>query len=333
MGFVNERMQEHFMCRCMRIMFLFLCMMLLAVPASANTIDRIVAVVNGDLILLSELQSRVELVAHESPDLDLSDPSSRRQVKRAVLDQMIQEQLAEQEARRLNIAVSESEVNEAIASIKRENGFTDDQLEYLIQQQGLTMDQFRQDIRRQLERSRLVDRVFKSKTVITQEQVDAYLKSNPGAAGSSQETYRLAVIFLPFTSGSPETLAEDRVAAERIHERLKRGEDFASMAAQYSKGPAADEGGDIGYMASHELASDISAAVQGLGANDVSPVVEGAGGHYILKVLDVRREEMSSSQMEAREKVKRELFQQEVTRKFENWVRDLESRAFVDVRL
>ncbi len=321
------------MCRCIRIMFLFSCMTLLAVHASANTLDRIVAVVNGDLILLSELQSRVEVVASESSELNLSNPVAREQVERAVLNQMVQEQLAEQEARRLNIKVSESEVNEAIASIKRENRFTDDQLEYLVQQQGLTMAQFRQDIRRQLERSRLVDRVFKSKTVITEDQVDAYLKSHPRAAGAAREKYRLAVIFLPFSSNSQDSHAQDRAAAQSILERLNRGQDFAVMAAQYSKGPAADEGGDIGYMAADELAPDISAAVRGLGPNEVSPVIEGAGGHYILKVLDVRREEMSLSQVEVREKVKRELFQQEVTRKFEDWVRDLESRAFVDIRL
>lgn len=313
-----------------KVMFLLLCLMAVVTRVNANTIDRIVAVVNGQVILWSELQEKVRLAEREALGLDLTDPAVRNQMERAVLEQMIQEQLADQEVKRLNITVSESELNNAVAGIKAENGFTDAQFELMLQEQGLTMEQFRQEVRKQMERARLVDRVFKSKTIITDDQVEAYLKANPRATTASTEKYHLAIIFLP---SSPAAGGADRGTADSILERLKKGEDFAKLAAQYSKGPAAEEGGDIGFIAAEELAPEIAAAVSGLNVGQVSPVVQGMGGHYILKVLDVRKDQMKLSDADVREKAKRELFQQEVSRKLEQWVRDLESKAFVDIRL
>ncbi len=316
-----------------RAMFLCLCMMIIASHAGANTVDRIVAVVNGDVILLSELQNNVRLAVVEVEGQDIADPGSRSRLEEMVLKQMIRELLAEQEVKRLNIRVPASEVNVAVASIKRENGFTEDQFEYVLQQQGMSISQFQEDIRKKLERSRLVDRVFKSKTIITDEQVDAHLKSDSRAEVDSREKYRLAILFLPFSSGSQAPTASDRKNAEALLARLVKGENFAELTARYSKGPAAREGGDIGYMAVDELSPDIRTAVGGLEAGEISSLVKGAGGYYILRVLDVRREQVRYSEAEARERMRRELFQQEVTRKFENWVVDLESKAYIDIRL
>ena len=321
------------MYRYFRVFFWCLCMVAIVSHAGASTVDRIVAVVNGDVILWSELQDNVKLAAGDIEGHDIADPRNRSLLEKQVLRQMVHELLAEQEVKKLNISVPESEVNAAVASIKRENGFTEDQFEYVLQQQGMTLNQFREDIRKKLERARLVDRVFKSKTIITDEQLDAHLRSDSSALVDSREKYRLGVLFLPFSSDSRTSTAADRRDVEKLAERLAKGEDFAGLVAKYSKGPASREGGDIGYMAIDELAPEIRAAVSGLEAGEFSSVVQGAGGYYILRVLDVRREQVRYSETEAREKIRRELFQREVARKFENWVIDLEHKAYIDIRL
>ena len=297
----------------------------------AETVDRIVATVNGDIILYSELKERLQLMGKVSPEMKTDDPARRAQIEREVLQLLIRERLTEGEVKRLKISVASHEVDSAIADIKRDNGITDAQFEYLLSQKGQTVEQFRDGIRKEMERGRLLDRVLKSKTVITEDQIDARLKSEKITETNRR---RIAVIFLPGAEGS-ESKGNDGAEklAREIHERLKGGADFAQMARQYSKGPAAAEGGDIGYMATDELAPAMADAIRGLKQNGLSNIVRGAGGYYLLKVIDDKKEKPDKSEGSIREKARKQLFQQEVNRKFDEWIRDLEARAFVNICL
>jgi peptidyl-prolyl cis-trans isomerase SurA len=299
--------------------------------ARADTLDRIVAVVNGDIILYSELQGQVRLLTKMSPDLKLDDPSKRAQVEREVLQQMIRERLADLEIKRLKIVVTPREVDEAVDAIKKENRFTDAQFDYVIQQEGQTREQFRQGIKKEMEHSRLVERVLKSKTIITPEQIDAYLKSEQSSIGDKR---RLAIIFLPFPEGSEGQKTEevDKLARDILN-RLKGGADFSKLAKEYSKGPAAQDGGDIGYLALDELAPPMATAIRGLKSNDLTDLIKTPMGYFIVKVLDTQKEKPSTVDASTREKIQRQLLQMEVNRKFQDWVRDLESRAFIQISL
>ena len=313
---------------------LLIVLTLWAGAAWGETLDRIVAVVNGDVILYSELQEKVRQVEKISPESKPADATLQPQFERQVLNQIIQERLTEQEVRRMKIAVSDREVDAAVDSLKRENNFTDAQFEYVVQQGGQTIEQFRSGIKKELERSRLLERVLKSKTVITDEQVDAYLKNAKTDEGNTKERLRLSIIFLPTSEGAQGKDADDvEKLAREIHRRLKGGGDFAKLAKEYSKGPAPEEGGDIGYIAAEELAPDIASAVRGLNANDVSEVVKAPAGYYIVKVVDVQREKLDSGDSSARDKARRALFQREMSRKFEEWIKDLEARSFIQVSL
>jgi len=297
----------------------------------AETLDRIVAVVNGDIILYSELQVQIRLLTKMSPDLKMEDPAQRAQVEREVLQEMIRNNLADQEIRRLKIVVSPREIDEAVDAIKQENHFTDAQFDYVIQQQGQTREQFRQGIKRDMERSRLVERVLKSKTIITPEQVDAYLKSEESALA---EKRRLAILFLPYPEGADAKKAEevDKLARD-IMNRIKAGHDFSKLAREYSKGPAAPDGGDLGYIATDELSPQIEAATRGLKPGEVTDLTKTPAGYFILKVMDIQREKQAKADSSAREKAQRQLFQIEMNRKFQDWVRNLESRAFIKISL
>jgi parvulin-like peptidyl-prolyl isomerase len=116
-------------------------------------------------------------------------------------------------------------------------------------------------------------------------------------------------------------------------DKLKQGADFQAMAKQYSKGNTAKDGGDIGYMAPEELAPFIAKAIKDLKKGEVSDLVQGPGGYYIIKVLDVDTKKLSSSDPGTREKVRNYLYEQEVNRKFEEWVHGLEAKAFIQITL
>jgi peptidyl-prolyl cis-trans isomerase SurA len=299
----------------------------------AETLDRIVAVVNGEIILYSELQDQVRQVTKMTPDLNVEDPAKRAKVEREVLQQMTRDRLADQEIKRLKIVVTERELDEAMEAIKQENRFSDAQFDYVIQQQGLTRQQFRQQMKKEMERSRLVDRVLKSKTIVTPEQIDAYLKEGQAAFA---ERRRLAIIMLPYAEGADKQKIEqiDKLARD-IMARLKGGEDFSKIAKQYSKGPAAEDGGDLGYIATDELAPQIEAATRGLKPKEMTDLIKTPSGYFIFKVVDIQLERQPNQAQDAnaREKARKQLLQIEMNRKFQDWVRDLESRSFVQISL
>lgn len=301
--------------------------------AQTETLDRIVAVVNDDIILYSELEEESNLLQKVTPGLELNSPQQREEFEREVLRRMVREKLAEQEVKRLKINVDKREVDNAVENFKKENGFTDDQLKYVLQQEGKTLEEFRENIKTQLERSRLIERVLKSKTVVTDEQIDEYLQGHSVADGG-RERRHLAVIFLPFRDKSQvddvEKLAKD------IHERLTKGEDFARMAKQYSQGPAVDEGGDIGFIAADELAPAIESATRGLNASQVSEPMKTPQGYYIIKVIEVQSETPSAentASAAARDKARNVLFQQEVDRRYEEWIKELTEKSFIQINL
>jgi peptidyl-prolyl cis-trans isomerase SurA len=316
-----------------RLCLLTVLMILGSTVAYGETIDRIVATVNGGIILNSELQTRIRTVQRltRGNEIDSADLERRAELERTVLQQMIRERLTEVEIKRLKISVGERELDEAIAQIKKENNFSDAQLDYFVQQDGLTMAQFKDNIRKELERARLLDRLLKSKTVITESQVDAFLKTGKA---ESADLRHIAIIFIPNAEGSSgagnggaEKLAGD------IHRRLKEGADFGKLAREYSKGPAAEEGGDIGFINSDELAPAIAAATRGMKPNDITDPLKSSTGVYIIKLIDVQKEKVNTADAAVREKARRQLFQQEVNRKFEEWIKDLEARAFIQVSL
>lgn len=299
--------------------------------ARADTLDRMVAVVNGNIILYSELQNQIRLMAKMIPDLNTDDPVKRAQVEREVLHQMIRDRLADEEIRRLKIVVMTRDIDEAVEGIKQENNFNDTQLDYMIQQQGQTRAQFRDAIKKEIERTRLVDRVLKSKIIITQEQIDAYLNTDQA---SFSEKRRLAIIFLPFPEGADARKTEeiDKLAKDIIT-RIKGGGDFAKIAQENSKGPAAQEGGDLGYIAVGDLAPSIEAATRGLRPGEVTDLIRTPSGYFVFKVLDIQKEKQAASDVNTREKARKQLTQKEMARKYQDWVKDLESRAFIQISL
>jgi peptidyl-prolyl cis-trans isomerase SurA len=301
----------------------------------ADTVERIVAVVNGDIILYGDLQEQVKLLEKLSPNANLEDPAQRARAEREILNTMIRQRLAEQEAKRLKITVNKGELDKAFEEMKRENGFTDAQLELALGREGQTVKQFRDKIRLELERARLMERVVKSKIVISEAQIDARLgAAPPELQDATQERRRLAVIFLPVPENAgPDQAAQTEKLAHKIQGNLKDGADFAKTAREYSQGPGAQEGGEIGYVSPDEMAPEMSKAIKSLTPGGMSDVIQAQGGFYILKVLDVRKEQPTDTATVTREKVRKQLYQDEVNRKYEAWIKELEAKAFIKVSL
>ena len=299
--------------------------------ARAETVDRIVANVNGEIILYSELQEQIKALEKTMPGVDVADPAKKAETERQVLTQMIRQKLADIEAARLKVAISDSEVENRLQQLLKQSHSTLAQLEVNLKANGQTLDKFRAQLKKDMGRENLVERVCKSKVVIGDQQVDAFIKENGEAATTSQRV-RLGLIALPVGDKFAKPEVAEKTGRE-ILDKLKGGADFQSMAKEYSKGPAAQEGGDIGYLAANEIAPFIAKAIGNMTKGQVSDLVQGPGGYYILKILDLESKKVNESDPALREKIRRALYNKEVNRKFEEWVRDLESKAFIQISL
>lgn len=311
----------------------FACMLMHTVyagPAFCEVIDRTVATVNGEIILYSDVQAQLLLIEKMMPQIKTADPAKKAEWEREALNQIIHQHLAEQEIKKQKISVTEAEVDMMVENLMQQNHLNKEQFEAAVLKGGQSVKQFREGMKKDLERKKLVDRVLKTKTVISDQQVDAALKGEGGATLSTGKRLHLGIIFLPEDSkGGQEAEKKGR----DILDKLKGGADFGKMAKENSKGPAVEDGGDIGFISQVDLAPHIAKAIDGLQKGQLSSLVRGEGGYYIVKVFDIELQKQSTGNAELREKVRRELFQREVDRKLEEWVKSLESKAFIEITL
>lgn len=305
---------------------------LLCAAAGAETIDRIVANVNEEIILYSDLQRQIKAMEKAMPTLDVSDPAKKSQIEREVLTQMIQQRLADKEAERLKINVASSEVELRIRQIAESNHISVEQMEAELKADGQSLEKFREEVKKQIGRQRLMEWFLKPKVLITDRQVDEYLRGEKGESASASQKVHLGSILLPVGDkyGKPEEVEK---TGREILDKLKAGTDFKTLAKQYSKGPSAQEGGDLGYIAPEDVAPFIAQGIRNLKKGDVSGLVKGPSGYYILKILDIDTKKAEKSDPALREKIRQTLYQQEMNRKFEEWVHDLESKAFIQISL
>ncbi|MCX7823520.1 MAG: SurA N-terminal domain-containing protein [Syntrophobacterales bacterium] len=286
----------------------------------SKDIDRIVAVVNDELILYSDLRSKIKEIKEKlNPPVAIPEAELERQV----LMQMVEDKLIRQAMKNLKINVDNQTVDRAVERIKRDKGLTDDQFITALQKDGFTLEEFRRHIREELERVMLIEKVFQSKTIITDADIESYIKTNPE---EEIPKVRLSVIFIP---------KHAEISGEEILKRLRGGADFYELAKKYSKGPNASEGGRVGWVNFHDLAERLQDVVVRLSPGEVSPVLSSNTGDFIVKVEEKRTEKvaLNASDPREREKIRRMLIQKEVERKFREWVKGLKERAYIRISL
>ena len=210
--------------------------------------NRVVAIVNADVVTLYELDTRIKELTGMSPEV-LKRKSEEQYVetRRKILQMLIEEKIAIEKIQELKIKVEPKEVDEAIERVKQDNNLTQEDLVARLKEQGQTYDHYRKMIKTELERIRLINYEVKSKIIIREEELKQYYDEHKDEF-STQGKVHLAMIFLKQEDPADET--ESRALqkeARQIIQKIKAGEDFAKLARQFSKGPGANEGGTSGY--------------------------------------------------------------------------------------
>ncbi len=268
-------------------------------------VDGIAAVVNKQVITLRQVENAAQAAEAQLRRQNIQVPS-REILRRQVLQQLITEELLRQEAERLNIQVNDAQVQQAVRTIAERNRITPERLRQEIEKTGASWEDYLSDLRREVRLEQLRQRAVDSHIIITDAEVDAFLKSSQGRSGlasgpqgapapqsqaqaPAQQAVTgnigLAQILVAVPEGAPPARVQElRQKAESILQQLRGGADFASVAAASSDGPEALEGGDMGVRPMQGWPDLFLEAIRNLQQGEISDIVQSGNGFHILKV-------------------------------------------------
>src|SRR3972149_4487370 len=246
-----------------------------------------VALVSGEVITLSEIQKEGKPFIQRVREELGEDPRARQMqiTQRQILDALILRRLQLQEAKKEKVVVEQSEVTAAVEQIKKENGLTTSaQFTEALARENLTPEEFRTKVWEQLTVDRLITRKVRTSIVVSDEEVARYSQTR---AGESQQppSVRIRHIFIGIPGEpSPEDVARARTRAAEASKRLRGGDDFGRVAAEYSDGAAALQGGDVGVIRQGDMDPALETVAFSLKPGSISDIIRTAGGFHIIKV-------------------------------------------------
>jgi len=333
---------------------------LAAWPLEAKMLDRTLATVNGEPIMLSEYEKNLTPILdqfHKAAPQSEQTPEHVDDIKKRVLDQMIDDRLLVQQAKKENIHVSQLEVDDGVKKV-RSRFQTEDEFNQELQKEGMNFDEFRKHIQEQLMTIKLIDQDVKAKVPQPSDSdvkdlyntVQAIIddKPIPGSHTPSEieelknlaravqhrfgERVRARHILIrvaPNASKQEKDAALDKI--KDIQRRLKKGEDFGDLAKKYSEDPGSkDHGGELPPFSRGDMVPPFEKAAFSLNVGETSDIVQTDYGYHIIQVLE-KKAATKPTFDDVKDDLKDYLFQQRGTKRFDEYVKDLRAKSDIKI--
>mgnify|MGYP001302940908 CR=1 FL=1 len=257
----------------------------LSVPAAPVTLDQIVAIVNDDIVLQSELNETEQSIRSRLAAQGRAIPDDQI-LQRQILDRLILENIQLQLGEQQGIRVSDSELNSALERIASRSGLSLEQFRETLIAEGQNYTEARQQIRTEMLIQKIQQRIVSSRIRVSQQEIDNFLTSEQGQQQNAAN-YRLSQILIGVPlQATPEMIQKAEQQAKVVAEQLNAGADFSATAIAQSQGPNALKGGDIGWRKLNEIPEQFAAVVKDLNPGQFSAPVRSPSGFHILKVND-----------------------------------------------
>lgn len=301
-------------------------LVLAAAPLRAEVVNRIVASVDGDPITLYELNQ------YEEKQRALM-PSMRIPGQNDALQALITEKLLAKEIAAKGIHVRDEDIDHYVDHIKESNHLTDDQLKEALKQQGVDYAKYRDQIRQEIEKVQLLNREIRGKVNISPEDVQRYYEAHKK---DYERPARVKVrqIMLRLDPNAPSEIAQavtQRI--EGLRAQILKGEDFAKVAKQYSEGPAAADGGDLGEVEPSKMLPEFEAVLTKMKEGEVSEPVRTNMGVHLLK-LEKRIAVGYQAESELAAEIKEKLYSEALDERYKRWLlEDIQKHHYVETKL
>ncbi|MEE3118732.1 MAG: peptidylprolyl isomerase, partial [Pseudomonadota bacterium] len=255
----------------------------LSVQAERKLLDQVVAIVDDDVILQTELDARINTITTRLQAQGTGLPP-RDVLEDRVLEQLITESIQLQMADRMGMRISDNELNETMDNIVERNGMTMAEFEQQLATEGVSFRQAREQIRNEMLTSRVQQRQVGNRVRVTDREVDNYLQAIEARGGNNAE-YRLAYIFIEVDDADSEASVDAaRAQAARLRQQIVEGRDFREVAVAESDASNALEGGDMGWRTESQLPSLVAPVVPELPVGEPSQVLENNSGFHLVMV-------------------------------------------------
>lgn len=315
-----------------RLSFLILLASLWLEPVfAAEVCNRLVAVVNNDVITLYELNNRMkEMTGVPVEELMQKNEAMYREARQKILELLIDEKIAQAKIKELRIQVSDKQVDNFLEKMKRDNQLTQEDLVAGLEKEGLSYEKYRERIRRDIERAQLIEYEVRSKIIIRDEAIQKYYEEHKGTFGVAEKVHLAGIFLMRKNVKSEEEMRELYRKAQDISAKLKAGADFGQMAGTYSEGPGAKQGGDLGQFTVEHLEAGLKSVVEALPEGGVSDPLVRPNGIQIIKVVKKQTGKIRSLE-EMKEAIFEILYREEVNRRYQIWIKELRDSAYTRV--
>ena len=300
---------------------------------SEAVVDRVVAVVNQEIITLSEVQKLINALNEKIVAEDRLEKRERMQARRRqVLEKLIEERLIDQEVKKSGVKVASKEVEATVEEVKRRNGVTQEGLEKALAAEGLTLETYKKQIEKNLQRQRLIHWEVKVEAKAGEKELREFYQKNISRYRTN-ETYRPGQILFAIPKGAtPEEIREIGKKCQKVLEKIKKGEDFGEMAILYSEDTSNRDHGDLGYFRKGELLPVFEKEALRLKVGEVSGIIRTEFGFHIIKLLDRKGTDPVPFE-EVVEKVKADYYEDEMEKAFRQYLSTLKEKAIIEIKL
>jgi len=304
------------------------------VSPGGAVVDRIVAVVNQEIITFSEIEKWSLPFQKEIQAEDRLERRERiQEVFRKVLDRIIEEKLIEQEAKKSGIKVTSKEIDVAVEEVKQKHKINQEELEKALAAEGLTLEVFKKDLEKRILRSKFVSSAVKLEQKAGEKELKEFFQKNVNQYRVN-ESYRPAhILFFISQDATPEQIRGIRKKSQKVLEKIKEGADFAKMAIEYSEDTSSrKEGGDLGYFKKGELLPTLEREAMKLQVGEVSDLIRTEVGFHILKLLDRKGGEPPPFE-EIKEKVQADYYEKELEKAYQQFLSKLKEKSVIEIKL
>lgn len=306
--------------------------------STAEVVDKVVAVVNDDIITQSELEAEAaglyQKITMESDAQSLV--GAMDQAREMTLDSMIDQRLIQQRSKLVRVNVSDKEVDEAYNRMRAKVSLGEEEFRDKLRASGMTEENYRNKLRATILQSKVLSVDVRSKIVVTNEMILSYYDANYTSKVDDDDYYLLQMGFTwddSLTEPAEIAAAKDNAlnTAQRIRGLLGKGQDFRTLARKFSDLPSATDGGDIGVFELDEMASAMRSAVTDLQPGEISSIIELGSAFQFFKLLSGDKESIvvAESFDAVKEEIREILYEDKLKDAYEDWVKDLKNKAYI----
>lgn len=304
---------------------------------SAEVVDKVVAVINHEVITLSELEEETAAVfrsmTKNNPDAPIIE--AMEEAREVTLKIMIERRLIQQKAKTYNVTVTNEDIEDAYEKMRNGMSLSPAEFKQKLERSGLTEESYRKKLESQILQSRLLSFDVRSKIIVTEEMVLDYYDEHYTSRVEKGSYYLLQMGFSSAKTNDPVKNAANKTETmsrtERVYKLAKNGQDFRVLAEKFSDLPSASDGGDIGSFTLDEMAPNMRDAVATLSPGEISKIIDTPAGYQFFKLLSGEENTIvvTASFEAVKEEIREKIFEEKLKSAYAEWVRKLKEDAYI----